>query len=289
MGFRDVSIDIGFGPRTLTGTIQGQASRESQNLGVEADVQLTGLTLGNHEVTDVRGHLSKSPRGNVLRVEKIDGKVHDGRLAGEAAIRLTDPIHYRLSVSVENVDLAKMFNAGVKDREKWLDMNGLLTGELILIATGGEHPTRQAIGELEITRGRMYKLPVILGMLNVVYLSLPGDSAFNNGFIRYHLKNDKLEFREIFLTGKEGVGISILGSGTLDMKSDDLKLTFLTGPPGQMPRLSELAEDIVEAIRGELAEIRVTGKLKNPKFTSVPLRSLERIMKRLIAPSLKTE
>ena len=287
VGFRDVSVDIGFGPRSFTGEIQGKAFQQAQKLGVEADVQLTRLKLGNHEVTDVRGRLSKSPKGNVLRVEKIDGKVHDGRLAGEAVIRLTDPIHYSLSISVENVDLAKLFNAGVKDREKWVEMNGLLAGQLVLIATGGEHPVRQAIGELEITRGRMYKLPVILGLLNVVYLSLPGDSAFNSGFIRYHLKNDKLELHEIFLTGKEGTGISILGSGTLNMKTDELKLTFLTGPPGRMPRLSELADDILGAIRGELVEIRVTGKLKDPKFTSVPLRSLDRIIRRLT--SIKTE
>jgi len=127
----------------------------------------------------------------------------------------------------------------------------------------------------------MFQVPVVLGLLNVIYLSVPGDSAFNSGFVKYHLRNDKLRFNEIFLTGST---LSILGAGSLDLKNDDLKLTFLTGPPGKMPRLSELAEDILRAFSKELVEIRVTGTTKNPKMESVTLRSLRRIILRLMPP-----
>ncbi|MCD4823192.1 MAG: hypothetical protein K8S55_10725, partial [Phycisphaerae bacterium] len=78
--------------------------------------------------------------------------------------------------------------------------------------------------------------------------------------------------------------ISILGSGTLNMKTDALKLTFLTGPPGKLPRLSELADDILNALGKELMEIRVTGTLKKPKMETRSLRSIERIIRRLAAP-----
>ncbi|RKY25803.1 MAG: hypothetical protein DRP83_05670 [Planctomycetota bacterium] len=298
LGFRDVLLDIGFGPRKLTGTIDGKAAvSPAGGLSVDADIALTRLELRKHLISAIQGRLIKGPASKVFRLNNIVARAHGGRLAGDATIHLSEPVKYRLQASVENIDIEKLFHAGKKpgqapDKKK-MPINGRLAGQIFLEATGGKTPTRQAVGELEISRGHMYKMPVILGLLNVIYLSVPGDSAFNSGFVQYHLKNDTLLLREIYLTGEpeHGVskGISVLGSGRMNMKTDQLNLTFLTGPPGKLPRLDNIVTELLQALSKELVEIRVTGTLDKPVMTTHHLRSLETIIRRILAPSIKQQ
>lgn len=295
VAFRDVVLDMGFGPRKMTGRLTGRAEQKSKRkLGIDARAELTRLGFKTQEVTNLKGRLVKRPDSDTLQINGVSGKIHDGKIDGEMTVHLKDPIHYELSASVWNVNLAKLLNAGQEDPKKWVKIEGMLSGRLSLEATGGENPKRQAAGELILSKGHMFELPVILGLINVVYLQLPGENAFNRGFINYHLKNDLLRIHEIYLTGwdrkaKMGRGISILGTGTLNMKTDKLNLTFLTGPPGELPRLDEITEDILEALSRSLVEVRVTGTLKNPKMDTVPLSPLATIIRRLVEPSLKTE
>ncbi len=295
VAFRDVVMDLGFGPRKMTGSIAGKSSQEpGAKLAIDADAELMHLAFKEHEITDLKGRLTKRADSDTLQIDKVSARAYDGKIDGEMTIQLTDPIHYEFSASVYNLDMAKLVNAAEKDRKKWVKLDGLLSGRLSFEATGGDHPKRQASGELELSRGHMFELPVILGLANVVYLQLPSESAFNRGFVNYHLKNDILKFDEIYLTGwdrqtKMGKGISILGSGKMNMKDETLDLTFLTGPPGDMPRLDEITEDILEAISLSLVEVHVTGTLKKPKMDSVPLSPLATIIRRLVEPSMKTE
>jgi len=295
VAFRDVMMDLGFGPRKMPGSRAGKSSQEQgAKLAIDADAELSRLAFKQHAITNLKGRLIKRADSDTLQIEKVSGRAYDGKIDGDMTIRLSDPIQYELSASVLNLDMEKLVNAGEKDPEKWVKLNGLLSGRLSFEATGGDQPKRQASGELELSRGHMFELPVILGLANVVYLQLPGESAFNRGFMNYHLKNDVLSFDEIYLTGwdrqtKMGKGISILGSGKMNMKDETLDLTFLTGPPGDLPRLDEITEDILEALSRSLVEVHVTGTLKKPKMDSVPLSPLATIIRRLVEPSMKTE
>ena len=163
----------------------------------------------------------------------------------------------------------------MKDKVK-----GLLTGNVQLTAVEGPNPRRQASGVLKVTRGELYKMPVMLGLLNVLYLKLPGDTAFTDGEATYHLRNDDLIFDEIYFRGP---AMSIVGSGRMDMKTKALDLTFLSGPPQKLPRLGGLGE-LLEGIARELAEIQVTGTLTKPRMKTLPLRSLDRLLRDIMNP-----
>ncbi len=286
LAFRDVNFDIGFGDRALTGVVAGKAGQRNGQLGLNAKVRLETIELGQREIKDVRGVVMKLPDSDVLRIDDIEGRAHDGVVVGQASIRLDDPVTYKLSIEFEDVDLAKLFNAGEPDKSKWMDVKGRVAGPLVFSASAGENPTRQAVGELVIRDAKLYELPVILGALQIIYLQLPGEGAFNAGTVKYSLRDDTLTFQEIYLTGKS---ISVLGSGTYDLQNDALKLTFLTGPPGKLQRLDELTEDVLRALSNTLVEIRVSGPLKNPKMDTVPLSPLETILQRLLSPSLQSQ
>lgn len=295
LAFRDAVMDIGFGPKTMTGRIVGQARQEGgKKLALDARAELTRLAFEKHEATNLKGRLLKRPDSEDLQINHVSALAYDGKIDGELTIRLTDPIHYEFSASLWNLDLEKLVNAGETDPKKHTNLHGLLSGRLSVEFTGGKTPRRQAVGELTLSRGRLFELPVFLGLVNVVYLQLPGEGAFNRGFVNYHLRNNVLRFDEIYLTGWDrqtntGRGFSILGAGEMNMATEKLDLTFLTGPPGELPRLDEITEDILEALSRSLVEVHVTGTLRNPKMDTVPLSPLAIIIRRLLEPSLKTE
>ena len=274
-------IDLGLGYETLFGTVAGSAQRTAEGLGLQAGINLKSIAMGRRRLTDLSGRLLKRPASPRIRVNDLSAWAHGGQLAGRAEIELSHPPRIGVSLAVKGIRLDDLFNAGVTDPDKRVAVKGLLDGNVQFTATAGKKPTRQATGVLRIGKAELVKLPVFLELLHVIYLTLPGDSAFTDAFVEYHLRGQELLFREIHL---DGPALSLVGSGTMDMKTRALNLNFLSGPPGKMPRIRSLADELFEGLAREIAEIRVTGTARNPITKTVALPSLEDAVRRLVRP-----
>jgi len=280
VAFSEATLDLGLGHKTLSGSLDGVARQRGGDLALDAAIALDSVQVARQRLTRFRGRLTKEPRGKVMRLRGLSAKAHGGQVAGFAEIRLADPLAFGVSLSVDAINLADLFAASSAAGTPTPGVQGRLAGNVQLTATVGDKPRRQASGVLRISRAKLYKLPVMLGLLHVVYLSLPGDTAFTDGTLVYHLRNDMLVFDEIYL---RGTALSIVGSGTMNMKTEALDLTFLSGPPRKLPRLGSLGE-LLEGIAREVAEIRVTGTLRKPTMRTVPLRGLDRILRDILNP-----
>jgi hypothetical protein len=124
-------------------------------------------------------------------------------------------------------------------------------------------------------------MPVMLGLHKVVLIATPGEGAYTDGVLRYELKAGTLLLNEIYLTSQ---GMSVVGSGKVDMKTEALRLTFLGRPGGSLPRIDSLS-DLLEGLAREMSEIRITGTVSKPVPRNVPLGSLDRTIRRLLNPS----
>ena len=277
----DVDLDLVLGKRTISASLTGSAALTAQGLDVDANVVVQRLAFGAKAVTDVRGKVRKKPRGTIVKISDLVGRSHGGVLSGMAEIRLSDPLQYGFRLSVENVDLDDLLNAGVKDPKRRLGVRGRLGGIIQITATEGDKPIRQVAGRLHITKAKLVRMPILLDALNVLSMDLPSAWAFNEAYLTYHLKGQKVRMQEIYLLGS---GMSVVGSGQIDVKTGKLDLTFLTGPPGKLPRISNLAEEFLTGILREIVEYRVTGTLKNPRHRTVPLRAINEIIKTLLSP-----
>jgi len=277
LAFHDALINIGPGHRRFTGSITGSAGRTSEGLAVDAAIALAKVQVGPKNIHNLRGRIVKSPRSNLIRVDDMTGSLHGGRLAGQAEVRLVSPPQYGVSLSLENLKIEDLFEGDAKDKP---DVRGLLTGNIQLTGTAGKTETVRATGVMRITKAKMYKLPVVLGMLNVIYLALPGNVAFTEGQVTYRLIGEKLIFDEIYLTGP---ALSIVGSGTMSTATEKIKLTFLAGPPGKLPRIAGL-EELLKPIFRQLIEHEVTGTLSEPRMRTVPLRGLDEAIRKLLSP-----
>jgi len=284
LGLHDTTLDIAFGAKKLNGNMTGRIGLDSRGLAMNIKTDLRKIMVGNHEVTAVRGRVTKKAGSLLVRIQDLEARVYGGRLAGrEVMIRLSDPVKYAFSLFYQDVSLGDLVNAGLKDPVKRTDVRGLLEGKISLEATAGDPKSRRAAGTVVITKGKMYKMPIMLGLMHVLYLSLPGDAAFTDGHLKYFIQGDKMVIEEIFLTGS---ALSLVGSGRMTMSNEKLDLTFLTGPPGRLPRMAVIpdASIVLNAILKELLVIRITGSLSKPVRKAVPLRSIDAILKELLSP-----
>jgi len=278
---RDAKINIGLGPKSITGKITGSGHREEKGLALEAEIALDELLGGKHRVTALSGKLVKSPTSSMMRFDDFSGKSHGGRLAGFALIELTDPLRYKTSLLIEGIQMDKLFAAG--GWEEAGEIFGLLGGRIELSETVGQTATRTASGVLRISRAQLYrKLPILLDLMTVVYLALPHDAAFAEGEFTYYLRGDNLVFREIYL---RGLTLSLVGSGSMDMRTKELKLYFLVDPLGELPRLSGLPDEVFTGILRQISEVEITGTLSNPRTRTRALGSLEDAIRKLISPT----
>jgi hypothetical protein len=277
---RDVMVDLGLGQETLTGGLRGEAVQKGSDLSVNALLDLDSVILGAKQLTQVRGQVTKKPGTDLLRILDLTAQAYGGQVAGFAEFRLADPLQFGVSLAVQDIHLEELFKGDPNAVAGHNKVKGLLAGNLQLTAAGGKNAIRQASGVLKISDAELYKLPVMLGLLNVLYLAVPGDTAFTQGQVTYRLRNDKMVFEEIWL---QGPALSIVGTGNMDMNTEVLDLTFLTGPPKKLRGLAGLS-DLLEDVQREVAHIQVDGTLSKPRMRTVPLQSLDRLIREMLNP-----
>ena len=274
------AIDLGLGLRNLTGEIVGSIAETPAGLAIDADIHLPSVQEGKREITDLRGRLTKQPQSSLMRINRLQAKAYGGKLAGHAEILLGQPLRFGIDLSVNEIDLNAMFNAGITDPNERTDFPGKMSGNVKLTVEAGDQPDIRAAGELHITDAQIGKLPVMMGLLHVFYLTLPGETAFKEAIIKYSASERKLTFTEIYLRGR---ALSMVGAGEMDMNTTKLAMYFLSRPGGSLPRMANLAGELLEGISRELVEIRVTGTLAEPKTETVALRSLRQVLHELLS------
>lgn len=283
VAFRDASVDLGMGHKKVTGGLVGNASQTAGGLAIDANVAVDSMVVARQKLTDLSGRLTKDRSAQIVRVSELAARAYGGRATGVAEVRLSEPPEFGLNLMVEEINLEELARVGLDAGAK-PDVKGKLSGTIHLQATPGGKPGVRAAGMLRLTEGSLYRLPVMLGLLNVFFLQLPGDTAFTDGSVSYRLQGDTLVFEEIYLRGP---ALSILGSGTMSMKTEMLKLNFLTGPPRKLPRLGSI-DSLLAGISREVVEIHVRGPLRKPQMRTVPLRALDAAINELLNPG-KTE
>ena len=278
----DAVVSLGLSDKSMSGRLIGMAGHNEVGLAIKGDLYFDSIHIGQRELTALQCRITKTYSSTMLYLDDFIGRTHGGRVSeGFAEIDLSDPLGYGIRLSVENVDLGDLLNAGITDPADRTDVTGLLTGRLELIAAADDINSRRASGMLLISQANIVRMPVLLGMMNVVTLQLPGNAMFTEGVISYRLNGNTLTFEEIHLTGPT---LGIVGSGTMNMQTEQLNLTFLAGPPSDVPSLLGL-DELVEHVVREIVEIQVTGTLSNPVTRTVPLRGLEDVVNRLLRPS----
>ena len=148
---------------------------------------------------------------------------------------------------------------------------------MYLSGVGGEPLSRRGGGRIEVREGYIYRLPILLAILNVLDMSVPNDEALHELEADFFVLGNRLDFTEIALRGGS---LRLVGSGSMSLPDQavDLRLVNIgTRPWARLPLLA----DFVEGASREFVELRVTGPASRPTVRAQPLRRLSDELKRL--------
>ena len=167
------------------------------------------------------------------------------------------PSKYRLSMVVRDADVRAL--AWESEQE----IDGRLTASLALEGSWGDATARRGRGDVLVSGRQMYRIPLVLGLLQVTNLALPISSPFNEASARYSVDGQRVTFEQIRLKSDNMV---MSGDGQLDFARKRVSLSFTTDNPGglKVPFLHELWQ----GAQCEMLRIRVNGSIEEPKVSA---------------------
>ncbi|MGB2985706.1 MAG: AsmA-like C-terminal region-containing protein [Phycisphaerae bacterium] len=270
----------------MSGTLTGSGSIVDRLGGtsLSGDLTLSAMTLMGRRLTHTESAWSYARVANGegrLAFDSIQGRVYDGSLTGRVeAMFDADKSGYNLSTTVRGMQIEPFLNAAraaSSAGSEPVEVRGLADGHLYLSGVVGDPSSRRGGGRFEILDGHIYRLPIILAILNVLNLSIPDQDAFDDARADFYIVGNRMQVKDIVLRG--GV-LALVGSGTMSLPDLGVDLDLVNVSPHRWARVPVLT-NLVEAASHELVELHVTGPLSQPTVRVRPFRGIREEFNRL--------
>ncbi|CAA9383121.1 MAG: hypothetical protein AVDCRST_MAG64-787, partial [uncultured Phycisphaerae bacterium] len=260
--FAGGKLDVGVPLTDVVGGLRLAAVvREGHLESLRGGVNLESMKMAGREATDFRAELTKPPGKTELRMEKMRCDVADGVMSGEMTLVYPEdgPSRYALELVVRDADVRAL---------AWEDedaaVKGRLNASLSLEGSWGDGAARRGRGDVVVTGRDMYRIPLVLGLLQVTNLALPISSPFNEATAVYNLDGERVHFEQIELKASN---MLMHGDGWLDFGTKRVALGFTTDNPRglmQVPFIKELWR----SARNEMLKIEVRGTIQEPEVSA---------------------
>ncbi len=253
-------------------------------------IELTRARLSGQDGLDVTGNwlLTHTADGTGrFSLTQLNGRLHDGALSADAEM-LFDPRNtgYKLTTTLHGVQITPLLAAwraqdpntsAETTEESSSEIRGRLDAYLYLSGDLNRPQSRRGGGRLVVRDGHIYKLPLLLAILNHLDLTIPKDDILDDASVEFFVNGNSAILNDIVLRGD---ALSLAGSGVYSLpdRSVDLKLVNLgSGRWDSIPVLSELVRNTSR----ELLELRVTGPITQPTVRASPFRGVTEEFKKL--------
>jgi len=229
--------------------------------------RLNRMVAGKRPLTAVTGSFRKE--GTMLGFSDLEAGMYGGRMTGAVRLELEpERVTYGCRLDLQNVALGPFVRDTFDYRGQ--ELIGRLAGDIILQGTGTERTELVGLGDLSITDGELYRMPLLLRILSLLQLSASGEAAFSRARVNYAMLDGELLINDLVLSGH---GLRIFGDGTVT-KHDRLELTLYTGfGRGELPHVP-LVSDLAELLGKQLARLEVGGTFDEPEVVIEPLTPL---------------
>lgn len=281
LGLRDATLKLGFEATQLRGSLSGEgtAIADGSSMTVDGRLELDRVAVNKRVLSNVVGSMVREAGSNRLYLRDLQGKTYDGQAAGYAEIDFSrGRTKYALNMLVHDMSLGPFLNSTREPDEPKTDAKGIVDGRLYLAGVAGDPNALRGGGSVRLRKAEMYQLPIVLAMLSALNITIPDVNAFNEADASYTLQGSRLMFDKIELWGRS---LSMLGSGYMNLDSQEIDLLFITGSPHRLPKIPLLTE-IAQGASRELMEIAITGPLSSPRLEGRPLRSLRLTLQALL-------
>ncbi len=217
--------------------------------------------LANYSQSNSQGYI------NSLVFEAYDGK---GEINGRINLANKD-IGYALRASLKNININKaMLDTPLKDKK----FGGILNADILINGLANNLNSMKGEGSLSIKDGNLWEFNPLRGLGDFLFIPRFTSITFTNAAGDFAIQDGYVSTENFEMTGSE---LGLLVEGKIGFKGE---LEFLVNTEVKLPGEGK-AQKIGEAITtaGNLTAIKITGTVKEPKYTLQPIG--ENILKRV--------
>lgn len=288
-------VDVDFeGAIGLTGTkfdvglpvtdVQGELAIKGAVVASRLSAFSSDASIASYRVSGIAGgpltaHAAKAPALDRIYIENIRTGLADGVLAGAFTIDWYDRANsrYAADLVLKDASLKQLMPGEQAFGDARMSASLRADGEL------SSKGYRRGGGYMRVDGKKMYKVPLLLGLVQMVDLALPITEPMNQVSTDYVLENSKIRIENMEMRSPTTI---IRATGTVDLSTRRLDLILTTDSPQKItiPVWSKLMADL----KKELFQIRMQGSLQEPKVSTLPLPTLRATIDQVF-PADKTE
>ena len=196
---------------------------------------------------------------------------YDGKMTGKIQLTKSDRggFDYLLETGVDGADLKKFLSDTDKEvRPDEHYSTGSINGSLSIVGSLIDDNIRLGRFRAKITDMQAGRISPIANILAVLNLTEPSDYAFDQMTVDAYIQDNKMFLRQVDLSGK---AVAFNGSGWLDLKTDDIKMTLMARGRRLASANPSIWQSLTEGLGRAVVRVEVKGKIDNPQVAILPL------------------
>jgi hypothetical protein len=199
--------------------------------------------------------------------------LYDGAVQADAGIVFDAVPRYQAVIALRDANFNRLIVEGFYGEEPY---QGKLNANLTLSGRGRSELGMRGHGEVQVTDANIYRLPLLVSMLQVLRNETPDSTAFNQCDAEF-----RLDGRHIYLDKLNFIGnaVSLLGAGQADL-DQAIKLQF-HGVVGRNQIPLPLVKNFVDQVGKQTMQMYVDGTLSNPQVHKQALPGLNQLIQQI--------
>ncbi|MCH2153498.1 MAG: hypothetical protein MK089_09190 [Phycisphaerales bacterium] len=281
-------MDLGMEIQSIDASLRGRYhAPEGQVATLDVRMDAPSLVAGGRTVEGFNGGMSLSESGDVLKINADRGRVGTGAVSVGASLaidaddpnRSSDADDWEVELLIANADLVKLFAVEQDpDQEELEESSGSVKDEiegrvhmsLFMAGQFSEPVSRRGVGRIRITDAVIGDVPIIMGIQQMLHLTVPTLSRPDFVEIEYYVTGSEIVLDQILIESSLGEFsvFSMTGSGTFDYGSGEIDAVLY--PRGGLL----IVDDIIGFVQDQVYGIGVSGPISDPEIGLVPFPKL---------------
>jgi hypothetical protein len=258
--FRQLVFHTGVEVSGATGQYFCRGHHDGKQLrGVSGDLVLEQATVLGQPLTGLHARLEVLPETpDVIRIRDLKASLFGGTVGGEARLEVAPILRYDVVLEALGIQLDQFGRHNLPARARSAQLEGPARAAVHLSGEGGDLQGLKGNGRMDVVKGRMGQLPILLDLLKAFGLRMPDRTAFEQAHLIFGIEGPRLSVQQLDLYGN---AISLRGQGTCDLDGSNLNLDF-TATVGRLSQMLPAGIDAIpQAISQQLLKIKMRGKL----------------------------
>jgi hypothetical protein len=192
----------------------------------------------------------------IMRIRDFKAGLYGGTIGGEGRVEFAVAPRYDLAINALQIDLGQFARQNRFGTDA--QIKGRASAALHLYGDSADVSGLKGDGRIDVSDGKLLRLPLELDLLKAFGLRLPDRTAFEQAHAVFAIDGPQLQVQSLDLYGN---AISLRGKGTVDLDGNNLNLDF----NADWGRLSQVLPDpvneIPRAVSDQLLKIKMRGRI----------------------------